>query len=59
MVIGFAFGPPNPFLDPQALLKNMKGVLNEMFQGTEYFMHNNKKPMDFLFHWNILLSANL
>ena len=56
MVIGFAFGPPNPFLDPQALLKNKKGVLNEMFQGTEYFMHN-KKTMGFLFHWNILLSA--
>ena len=51
-------GPPNPFLDPQALLKNKMGVLNEMFQGTEYFMHN-KKPMGFLFHWNILLSANL
>ena len=48
MVIGFAFGPPNPFLDPQALLKNMKGVLNEMFQGTEHFMYN-KKPWVFCF----------
>ena len=42
MVIGFAFGPPNPFLDPQALLKNKMGVLNEMFQGTEYSMYSKK-----------------
>ena len=57
MVIGFAFGPPNPFWDPLALLKNKMGVLNEMFHGMEYLMYD--KNMDFLFHWNILLRANL